>query len=187
MKKLFLVSLILIFWITAWTAVSDSSMAWLVNENPPPPPAFSTSAADLPKNLHDSCPVTLPVEPLFTPPAPYPPMAPYEGQFWYGTERLWTALPTDGKWLQLAYGEKVFWWRNGYDASVELQPALSVSARRLDAEAPTVEFGPPATNASHPDFHTAMLIGVDLPASGCWEITGHYAGNDLPFVIWVGD
>jgi Gram-negative bacterial TonB protein C-terminal len=27
--------------------------------------------------------------------------------------------------------------------------------------------------------------GISIPALGCWEITGHYAGDELRFVVWV--
>jgi len=30
-----------------------------------------------------------------------------------------------------------------------------------------------------------MLVGVDIPTIGCWEITGRYAGHTLSFVVWV--
>lgn len=133
-----------------------------------------------------NCPVTLPQNSLFTPGPPYPQTAPYPGQFWYGSKSLWTMLPENGKWQQLAYGEKVFWWHDGYTGSDEPQPDLSISAKRLDREAPLVEIGPPATNAYHNDFNWAILTGVELPATGCWEITGHYRETSLTFVVWVG-
>jgi hypothetical protein len=30
-----------------------------------------------------------------------------------------------------------------------------------------------------------MLVGIDIPAAGCWEITGQYKGTTLSFVVWV--
>jgi TonB family protein len=30
-----------------------------------------------------------------------------------------------------------------------------------------------------------MVCGIDIPAFGCWEITGHYMDQDLTFVVWV--
>jgi len=111
---------------------------------------------------------------------------PREPNFWYGTEALWTMLPPDGKWQQLAAGEKVFWWREGYLGSEEPQPEFSIRAKRLNEEAALVEIEPPATNAYHNDFNWAILTGVDLPSSGCWEITGLYRETSLTFVVWVG-
>jgi hypothetical protein len=30
-----------------------------------------------------------------------------------------------------------------------------------------------------------MLLGVNFPTLGCWEITGHYQGQELIFVVRV--
>jgi hypothetical protein len=139
-----------------------------------------------PDNARESCPVTLPADSPFTPPPPYPPVAPNANKFWYGTDSLWLMLPADGQWRQLAYGEKVFWWREGYNGSEEQQPELAMTARRLDGPAPLVAIEPPATNAYHPDFHWAMLTGLRLPEYGCWQITGHYQEHVLSFIVWVG-
>jgi hypothetical protein len=133
----------------------------------------------------ENCPVTLTPDSPFTPPEPYPPDNPYTGRFWYGTEALWVSLPTTGGWPQLAYGDKLFWWRDGYNGSEEQRPELAVTARRLDAPAPVVKRGAPATNAYHPDFHWAMLTGLSALTPGCWEITGDYQGHQLSFVVWV--
>ena len=146
----------------------------------------STGLANTPAGTLATCPVTLPPDSPFTPPPPYPPEAPYAGKFWHGTEELWTMLPDDGTWQQLAHGEKLFWWSEGYVGSEEPQPELAVTARRLDGRAPAAESGSPATNAYHSDFDWAMLVGMQVPASGCWEITGHYQGYELSFVVWVG-
>ena len=166
--------------------VSNSPAGWLVNENPPAPNEVSNETAVLPKNPPDTCPVTLPPKPRFVPPPNYPTYPPSPGEFWYGSDDLWLPLPSNGAWGQLLYGDKMFWWRNGYSGPDEPQPELSVSARRLDVEMPVVEIGPPATNALHPSFGDwAMLIGVQLPSTGCWEITGHYKEQKLSFVVWV--
>jgi hypothetical protein len=94
-------------------------------------------------------------------------------------------LPQDGRWDQLARGEKVWWWRVGYDGAEEPEPDLWIVARRLDAVAPDARTDPPATNGYHRDFHWAMLAGLEVPTPGCWEVTGHYEGTTLSFVVWV--
>jgi hypothetical protein len=133
------------------------------------------------------CPVTLPTDPLFTAPSPYPPHAPYADRFWYGTESLWTMLPTDGTWQHRGI-KKIWWWREGYNGQEEQQPLLSMTAVRLDSPAaPAIEIDPPATNGYHADFHWAMLSGLNLPSGGCWQITGHYHDHELSFVVWVTD
>ncbi len=144
------------------------------------PQAAAASAGFPPK----TCPVTAPPEPPFVPPDPYPAIPPNAGEFWYGTEALWTALPGSGAWGQLARGEKFFWWSADYILKDELVPELTVTARRLDAAAP--EFATSeATNASHASFGTAMLVGVELPTPGCWEITGTYKGESVSLVVFV--
>jgi hypothetical protein len=96
-----------------------------------------------------------------------------------GADGTWSGLPHS----DAPYTQKVFWWRQGYNAVVEQKPHLTVTGRRLDAAAaPLVASS--ATNASA-DFGDAMLVGVDLPTLGCWEIIGHYNGHELSFVVWV--
>jgi len=150
----------------------------------------SSDPTVVPDNPAETCPVTQPAELLFMPPPPYPPLAPYPNQFWYGTTSLWTMLPIDGIWGRLPYddghySQKVFWWREGYSGRTEPEPELTMVAKRLDASAPIIETGPYATNAYHADFNWAMLAGVELPTLGCWQITGKYEGHELSFVVWV--
>jgi hypothetical protein len=136
----------------------------------------------------DSCPVTRAPEPRFVPPSPYPEWPP-SGQFWYGDEALWTALYGEGVWQELPHDErgftqKVVWWRDGYNWQEEPLPDLVVSGRRLDGEAPSL-MAYEATNGYHPQFESFMLVGVEIPAAGCWEITGEYQGRQLSFIVWV--
>ncbi|WP_374687974.1 hypothetical protein [Promineifilum sp.] len=135
-----------------------------------------------------NCPITQPQDPPFVPPAPYAPEAPY-GEFWYGTNELWTMLYPDGHWHGLpsnehGYGQKVLWWREGYDMTTEQQPQITVSGRRLDGDAPTFE-QTGGTNGYHADVGQFMLTGVAVPTAGCWEIIGHYRDATLTFVVWV--
>jgi hypothetical protein len=82
-------------------------------------------------------------------------------------------------------GEKVFWWSEDYSVDQEPMPTLTITARRLDGPAPDY-LSTKATNASHASFgRTAMLVGVTLGASGCWEVSGTYRGETLSFVVWV--
>lgn len=118
-------------------------------------------------NTQDSdCPVTQPPDPRFVPPQP------------------WTALPAGGSWRQLALGEKFWWWSEEFDVAADATPDLTVTARRLDGDAPAFQVSE-ATNGYHSSFHWAMLIGVELASPGCWEFTGQYKGHQLSFVLWV--
>ena len=153
-------------------------------------PIARASVDIVPQEPPASCPVTQPPHPSFVPPQPWPAQAPYDDAFWYGTSELWTMLDDDGAWHSLpknpeGYTQKVFWWRQGYVWTEAPQPALTASGRRRDGSAPPLRVSR-ATNAFHEDFKSAMLIGVDFPTRGCWEITDRYKGAELSFVVWVG-
>ncbi len=171
-------------WVVLLTACSAPLAAREAEE------AQATPAAPtpLPQDPPAACPITQPPDPAFTPPQPYPAVAPY-GEFWYGTNELWTMLFPDGRWYALphdehGYGQKVFWWREGYDMTTENQPQITVTGRRLDADAPAFELTG-GTNGYHADMGQFMLTGVSIPTAGCWEITGHYREATLSFVVWV--
>ena len=142
----------------------------------------------LPQLPPDSCPITQPPDPAFVPPEPHPPQAPY-GDFWYGADTLWTLLRPDGRWHALpqdnhGYGQKVLWFREGYDMTTEQQPVLTVTGHRLDGDSTAFETSD-ATNGYHRDVGEFMLTGVTLPSAGCWEITGNYRQTSLSFIVWV--
>lgn len=139
--------------------------------------------------IDGDCPVTRPPERPFTPPDTGSPNVLDEAYFWYGSNALWTQLPRDGVWRDLPHNErgftqKIFFSRDGYNWTEEPLPALTISGRRLDDADITFE-ELEATNGYHHDVGSFMLIGVDVPTAGCWQITGHYQGHDLAFVVWV--
>jgi|SRR5215472_4329291 len=137
-----------------------------------------------------SCPVTKPPTHAFVPPSPYPRQFSTDG-FWFGTEKLWTALLNDGTWNHLpradrrGFGQKLFWWRQGYDPYAERQPKLTVTGTRLDSSEPPVLFADHASNGWQKRDQAFMVVGIDIPALGCWKITGHYQDQELSFVVWV--
>ena len=153
------------------------------------PTVNKTKSETVPHNPLESCPVTVPQDPPFIAPAPYSPDAPFPNQFWYGSEMLWTMLPTDGTWASLphnpeGYTQKIFWWRAGYVWNEEPLPELKVTGERLDAKAPPIIVSN-ATNAFADDIGSAMLVGVDFPTLGCLQVIGKYKDAELSFVIWV--
>jgi len=164
-------------------------------ENPTPtnlpekPAITETSTSEVvPHAPPASCPITVPQSPPFVPPAPYDSLG-FEGEFWYGSNSLWTAVRENGTWEALphnpeGYTQKVFWWRDGYVWTEEPEPALTVIAERLDAPSPLIHASK-ATNAFASDIGSAMLVGIDLPTLGCWKITGKYGNAELSFVVWV--
>ena len=129
-------------------------------------------------------------EPAFVAPAPFPKAPPdYYGAAWYGDPALWTMLDRDGEiWSDLprdehGYGQKTFWWSTAWTPREEQQPAITVTGTRLDGDS-SFSAGSPGTNATA-DFGTAMLVGVDIPAAGCWRLTGAYRGARLSYVVLV--
>ncbi len=156
-------------------------------------PSASAAGAAAVKASHETtstragpsdCPVTQPPKPRFIPPSPWPSWPPGPGEFWFGNSGLWTALPMSGNWRQLALGEKFWWWSEEFDVSKDATPDLTVTAKRLDGDAPSFQASE-ATNGYHESFHWAMLMGVTLASPGCWEFTGHYQGHQLSFILWV--
>jgi hypothetical protein len=132
-----------------------------------------------------TCPVTIAqATPFAVPSVPSPP------RFWFGDESLAVLLSTNTAWHGMGsrnrYRDKLFWWRRGYDGATEQRPDLTVTGRRLDGEAPAARASR-ATNAHHRDFGGwAMLVMMEFPTAGCWEVTGEYRGEKLAFVVQVG-
>ncbi len=147
----------------------------------------SASAAQVPS----TCGITKSTR-SFVPPPEYPaparPPDSYDAD-WFGDAHLWTMVRHGGEvWFDLPRGpdglvQKTFWWSTDFDANREPQPAITVTGRQIDGSgafrAPT-----PGTNA-HADFGSAMLAGIDVPATGCWEITATYKQVTLSYVVWV--
>lgn len=142
------------------------------------------------EKVPDSCPVTRPPHSAFVPPAPYP--AKETGRFWLGTNALWTSLDEDGIWRGIVSPRgtrnKFMWWREGWRFDTDRRandPGLIVTARRIDGAAPEVR-GPRVTNAFEGKW-TAMLLILEIPTSGCWEIIGNYRSEYVSMVVWVPD
>ena len=139
----------------------------------------------------ETCPVTKPASQPFVPPPPYP-AKPFRGQFWFGTDRLWTALPVTGTWRlghytsdDPTFRQKLAFWRQGYDPHTEPRPNLTVSGRRTDSPASPLQTDGKGSGSWTSDDQFIMT-GINFPTTGCWEITGHYENDELTFVIWIG-
>ncbi len=68
-----------------------------------------------------------------------------------------------------------FWWfrlKSG---------ALTFTGRRLDAAAPALTADVPTGYGNH----GFTPVGIIFPTVGCWEVTGHLAGESLRFVTVV--
>lgn len=151
--------------------------------------AVDDGPEDLPDFPLKNCPVTQPPQERFIPPNPFP-ENPYPDQFYYGTDALWTALPTDQTWRQLpyeqgaGYGQKLFFQRADYYWLDEPEPAFTVTGRSLYPEGYTLTASR-ATNGFHEDVQSFILVGAEFPTAGCWEITGQYGEDTLTYIIWI--
>jgi len=150
--------------------------------------AFVTQSSSADEQVPSDCPVTRPPDPPFVPPAPHP--AKETGRFWLGTNALWTSLADDGIWRGIVSPrgtrDKSWWWREGWEPDTDWRahdPGLVITARRLDAEASPVQ-APRVTNGELASGW-AMLAMLEIPTSGCWEITGNYRSEQLSMVVWV--
>ena len=134
-----------------------------------------------------TCAVTNPTEHPFVPPRPYLASG---GVNWFGTDSLWTFLPPDGIWGQ---GEKTFWFRQEwgrYKGSEQWIPAidsakLTVTARRLDGQAPPAEVLKASSSYREEDWKAFLVGGINFPTTGCWEVSARYENDELTFVVWV--
>lgn len=137
-------------------------------------------------SVPSTCAVTRPALPLFVPSDPQSRNPPGPSQFWYGTNDLWTALPLSGVWGRatstMPYREKIFWQSASYQG--EAVPDITVTGRRLDGDSAPFGVDRP-TSASGPGIGRSMLVAVDFPTRGCWQVTAEYAGHSLSFTAWV--
>jgi hypothetical protein len=128
------------------------------------------------------CLTTLPQNPAFSPPAPY---STRTDGFWYGSNDLWIRLPFSGHWrVAPKNDQKLFVWSQGYDWRTDPNPSLIVTGKRIDGEAPALAIAG-GTNAIMGNT-AAMLIGVNFPTEGCWELSVYHAGHVLTFVVSAG-
>ena len=145
---------------------------------------FSACAPKSPMKSLDACPVTTASQQITS----LPSLSSYENRFWYGTPALWTNLPTDGIWRGLpqdveGFVQKAVFWREGYIATEEPNPEITLSGRRVDKSSESFSF----SDATHGWDETGdfMLLGITIPTEGCWEITAKYQDTLLTFVVEV--
>ena len=178
--------------VLATAGIAAQSGIWPGVDEPRLDGASSGAGAGSPAATRETgCAVTRP-DPAFVAPSPYPATAPplYESE-WFGSEALWTMLDPEGEVWRFPQGpdhlsEKTFWWSLGWPGSVDQpQPAITVVGTRLDA-AGTFTSGP-GTNAQRDDFGEAMLVGVEIPSPGCWQISTSYGDAVLSYVVWITD
>jgi hypothetical protein len=157
------------------------------------------SATPSPQDAPDTCPITKPPAQPFVPPAPYTLKVPPDG-FLYGTNDLWTMLPNAGSWRGLPHQtsdgrtfitQKLFWWAEGLYCCSGHPLKLMVTGKRLDSPAPPlIADDANAGWTTDKKDQPFMVITIDFPTPGCWEIRGQYTdlrqrARTLSYVIRV--
>lgn len=177
--------------VLATAAIATQLDIWAGVDEPRLGTAPTEAGASDPAATRDmGCSVTRP-DPAFVAPSPYPAAPPplYESE-WFGSEALWTMIDRDGEVWRFPQGadglsQKMFWWSVGWPGMRnEPEPAITVVGTRLDG--PGSFTSGPGTNASA-DFGEAMLVSVEIPTAGCWQITASYRDAVLSYVVWVTD
>ncbi len=152
-------------------------------------PGEAAASPSEPGSTTPVCAVTKPV-PAFVPPEDEL-RDPPPGHQWFGRAALYTALDPVGEvWRGLpespsGFTQKTVWWSADWPPDEEPEPEIYVTGERLDAPG-TFEFGP-GTNATAPGIATAMMVGIDVPALGCWRITATYRDSSLSYTVLVID
>jgi len=122
-----------------------------------------------------------------------------------GTEKLFTIFP--GNWHTVQRTDrgyrvpKLVWGTNVVDLHTEVgHSSLTITGRRLDAESGPLVYWDTNTAYIDPLTRTGFsgtrtpISQIDkgaffitssfyVPALGCWEVTGHFHGEDLKVVI----
>jgi hypothetical protein len=143
----------------------------------------------------NACPVTVPPQPAFVPPEPYPSEPPFD-QVWYGTAELWTILDADGDvWSDLPVRKdgsvfnKTLWFSESFPSAGEADftgmDNVTLTAVRLDGSAPSVVEHSRGMPGFRRDIKYFKLVGLVLPKPGCWEVTAGYRGAELTYVLQV--
>lgn len=126
-----------------------------------------------------------------------------------GTEKLFTFFPSRWQTTQKTGRgyriPKIVWGTATFDLKQEVgNSSLTITGRRLDAEAGPLEFGNastvlnpevsrvgPAPKEERKDLSLSILATTTgiifsefyVPTLGCWEVTGHFHGTDLTIVV----
>ena len=140
----------------------------------------------------DGCSLTIPPQPGFVPPEPFPQQAPeLYRSVWYGSDELWTMVDPHGEvWEDLPdddgdgkFTNKSFWWSADHDLKEERRPTITLTGRRIDGQG-SFKTGGPAGGGFRHDIGNFMLLGIEIPA-GCWELTATYRDAELSYVVLI--
>jgi hypothetical protein len=140
--------------------------------------ALSTSQAQA--QLAAACPRTTASGEILGKPFP-------ASEHWYGSETLAVMLPPNGMWRGMGsahhYRDKLFWWSFGFTPGSESK--LKVTGRKLDDTSAAANISRVTSAYASSLGGWTMLVAVEFPNAGCWEIAGEYLGQKLTFVVEV--
>jgi hypothetical protein len=115
--------------------------------------------------------------------------SPALGQFWFGSDGLSVLMPNNGVWQGMgsAHGfrNKLFWRSSEFRLGNELE--LRVSGRRLDGDSGPARVSRPTSAFLEDDGGWSMLVLVEFPTPGCWELHGEFRGRVLRVVTQVAE
>jgi len=104
---------------------------------------------------------------------------------WFGTDALAVLVNGDGRWFGLGpkydYRDKLWWYSAAFQPGMESQ--MKVTARRLDGDSPAARISRTTNAQGMAGGGWAMLMLVEFPRAGCWELTGEFQGQRLSFVV----
>jgi len=131
------------------------------------------------------CPVTLGSKVI--------PDSPFSEFYWYGNgKKLAASVPADGIWYTThpdhLISVKLWWWSDAYRPSMESELSVKIVSLHGDPQPPSYGRVTNGYQKSLKDSGPwAMLMGIDFPESGCWQITGRFRDQTLGFVVKVVD
>lgn len=108
---------------------------------------------------------------------------------WYGSTKLAVAIPKNGIWIGMGpeknYGDKFWWWSDGYSINDYLKETLNLTVKKLNGNRES--FALSSELGAQTGGVDLMLIGINFPSKGCWQIEGTYKDQYLQFVLQVGE
>ncbi len=131
----------------------------------------------------NGCPVTDVDSMRFEAPEGYPASPGDPDSAWFGTDELWTVLPTDGTY---ELRKSVWWSVNFQGGELEPMPEISVTYERLNSHADPVAFAVPGTHGTTEADGEFMINGDDQQAPGCWRVTAEYRDVSLSYTYETG-
>jgi len=95
---------------------------------------------------------------------------------------VWARLPVDDG----VFGQKWIWWSDASSGAAESMPPITVTGRQLDGSASLeAKAGAPGNTGFREDIGSFMMVGIEIPAAGCWELTARYGDAELSYVVMV--